>query len=142
MRWTLITTIAAAAVLATPVLAQEFSGKRIRVTLDGAQEPGGGDSDGTGTAMFRLSPGQEQLCYTLSVQGILPAFAAHIHEAPAGVEGPIVIPLSAPTSGSSGGCIYVEREELMELIREPENYYVNVHNSDFPGGAVRAQLSD
>jgi hypothetical protein len=30
----------------------------------------------------------------------------------------------------------------MKRIRQnPENFYVNVHNADFPDGAVRGQLS-
>jgi hypothetical protein len=32
--------------------------------------------------------------------------------------------------------------DLIKAIRQnPEAYYVNVHNSDFPTGAVRGQLS-
>ena len=121
--------------------AQDNSGKRIRVSLEGEVEvPVQGDPDGTGTATIRVNPGQGQLCYTISVSGIAPATAAHIHEAPAGSQGGVVVGLTAPTGGSSSGCVAIDRQEALDIIREPENYYINVHNTPFPGGALRAQL--
>ncbi|HVM38870.1 MAG TPA: CHRD domain-containing protein [Sphingomicrobium sp.] len=134
--------LAAAAVLGTAAAsANENTGKRFRVALEGAVEvPVAGDPDGTGTAVLRINPGQGQLCYTLTVSGIAPATAAHIHEAPAGSAGPVVVGLAAPTSGSSSGCVSIDREEARDIIRNPENYYVNVHNREFPGGALRGQL--
>jgi hypothetical protein len=33
------------------------------------------------------------------------------------------------------------RELILEIIQNPEAFYVNVHNADFPAGAVRGQLS-
>jgi hypothetical protein len=136
------TVLAAAAVLGTAAAsAREDTGKRFRTTLEGAAEvPVLGDPDGTGTATVRINPGQGQLCYTLTVSGIAPATAAHIHEAPAGVAGPIVVGLEAPTSGSSSGCLAIDRQEALDIIRNPENYYVNVHNREFPRGALRGQL--
>ena len=120
-------------------------GRRFTVELTGAQEaPGPGDPDGTGLAVLRLNPGQGQVCFDISVENItLPATAAHIHEAPAGSPGPVVVPLTAPDeSGSSSGCVEVDREEILEIIRQPEDYYVNVHTlPDFGPGAVRGQLS-
>jgi hypothetical protein len=117
-------------------------GRPISVEMTGAAErPGPGDPDGTGTATFRINPGQRRICYTLSVSGIEPATAAHIHRAPPNAAGPVVVPLAAPTDGSSEGCADVTRELAQEIIREPGAFYVNVHNAPFPGGAVRGQLS-
>jgi hypothetical protein len=81
------------------------------------------------------------LCYQLSVSGIAQATAAHIHEAPVGVAGPVVVELLPPTDGSSGGCIDVGRDLAKEILQDPADYYVNVHNAEFPGGALRGQLS-
>ena len=74
------------------------------------------------------------------MSGIAPATAAHIHEAPAGQAGPVVVPLAAPTDGTSSGCVTLEREELKEIAKNPDDYYVNVHNAEFPAGALRGQL--
>jgi hypothetical protein len=53
------------------------------------------------------------------------------------------VPLSPPTSGSSSGCTEnVDPALIQAIIDSPERYYVNVHNAEFPGGAVRGQLSN
>ena len=106
-----------------------------------AEVPVTGDLDGSGTANVRVNPGQECLSYDLDVEGIAPAKAAHIHEAPAGVAGPVVEELEAPTDGSSSGTNSIDREEAKDIVKNPEEYYVNVHNEEFPGGALRGQLS-
>ena len=143
MRWIIITTAAAAAAVigTTAATAREDTGKRFQANLQGEVEvPVMGDPDGTGSATVRINPGRGQLCYTLRVRGIEPATAAHIHEAPAGSAGPVVVGLTAPTGGSSQGCVAISREEARDIIRDPENYYVNVHNAEYPGGALRSQL--
>ena len=112
-------------------------------TLSGAEEVPPADPDGTGFASITLNVGQSSVCWELSVSNIAPAFAAHIHAAPAGVNGPVVVPLSPPTSGSSSGCAEnVDPDLIQAIIDRPEQYYVNVHNAEFPGGAVRGQLSN
>ena len=117
-------------------------GRLLTTTLTGAEEvPGPGDPDGTGFAAVTVNPGQGVLCYELSVSGIAQATAAHIHEAPVGVAGPVVKELLPPTDGSSGGCIDVGRVLAKEILQDPADYYVNVHNAEFPGGALRGQLS-
>ncbi len=75
------------------------------------------------------------------VQNISPATAAHIHIGMAGVAGPVVLGLSAPTTGMSSGVIEADPELIKAIRQNPENYYVNVHNPMYPAGAVRGQLS-
>lgn len=126
------------------VLQAKDGGRKFIVQMTGAEEaPGPGDSDGTGTAILRLNPGTEQVCFSLFVEDItLPASAAHIHVAPAGDPGPVVVGLAAPdANGFASGCVGADRELILAIIQNPANYYVNVHNSDFPPGAVRGQLS-
>lgn len=130
-----------AALAAAPGAAAAGGGRPITVEMTGsAERPGPGDPDGSGTATFRVNPGTGEVCYTLTVEDIAPATAAHVHVAPETDPGPVVIPLAAPTSGESSGCAEVSRELALELIRNPGSYYVNVHNADYPAGAVRGQL--
>lgn len=135
----------AGGLLAGPLLAVPAGaadgGRPLSATLTGAAErPGPGDPDGSGTAQLRVSVGQERVCVDLAVADIGPATAAHIHVAPADAPGPIVVPLVAPTSGTSSDCYDITRELAKALVQHPEDYYVNVHNADFPAGAVRGQL--
>ena len=131
---------AAALVLVGPAIAQGTGGRPIGVTLTGAEEPGGGDDDGWGTFDAQINPGQGRLCYTLTAVDIETAFAAHVHIGDPGVPGPVVVPLAAPSSGTSSGCATITRELAKDLIQNPEAYYINVHNAPFPAGAIRAQL--
>lgn len=116
-------------------------GRPLSTELTGAAEaPGPGDPDGSGTAEITVNPGLGEICYELEVSGIAPARAAHIHEAPAGQPGPVVVPLIAPTSGSSSDCVSVSRELAKDILKNSSDYYVNVHNAEFPAGALRGQL--
>jgi hypothetical protein len=115
----------------------------ITVTLIGAEEvPGPGDEDAEGTAAVYLRPDSNEVCVDISVQNItLPATAAHIHQAPAGQAGDPVVTLTAPgEDGLSSTCATVEATLLQDMLNNPENFYVNVHNADFPAGAARGQL--
>lgn len=138
-----IPVILAAVALLFPASAAsaDDGGRPITARMTGAAErPGPGDADGTGTATFRINPGQSEVCYTLTVANIEAATLAHIHRAPPTAPGPIVVHLNAPTNGSSSGCATVSRDLAKELIQTPEAFYVNVHNTPFPAGAVRGQL--
>jgi hypothetical protein len=122
--------------------AAQAQGRPLSITLTGAAEvPGPGDADGSGTAALTVNPGLGQICYEVTVSGIAPATAAHIHVGAVPVAGPVVVPLAPPTGGSSSACAEVDRELALAILMSPSDYYVNVHNADFPAGAVRGQLS-
>jgi hypothetical protein len=96
---------------------------------------------GSGFATITVNPGQNMVCYELSVSGIAPAFAAHIHFAPAGENGSIVVPLEPPTDGTSTDCASVDRALAKNILKNPSFHYVNVHDAEFPNGTLRRQLS-
>jgi hypothetical protein len=122
-------------------------GRPLATTMTGAEEaPGPGDADATGQADLRLNQGQRRICFDLSWEDIDgTVFAAHIHQAPPGVPGPIVVPLFDGTFGgtdSLSACVPVERSLVKDIRKHPSDYYVNVHSSPgFPSGAIRGQLS-
>ena len=121
-------------------------GRPFATTLTGAAEvPGPGDADASGTAFITLNQGQGEVCFDLSWAGIDGTVtAAHIHVGPAGVAGPVVVPLFSGTFGgtdSASACVLGVSGELIKAIRhDPANYYVNIHSDVFPAGAVRGQL--
>jgi hypothetical protein len=66
------------------------------------------------------------------------------------VAGDVVVTLTPPVevgddaddaNGFSSGCTTVERELALDILKNPENYYVNVHTTDFVDGPIRGQLS-
>ncbi|HEV8282497.1 MAG TPA: CHRD domain-containing protein [Candidatus Limnocylindrales bacterium] len=125
---------------AAPVLA---GGRPFSTTLSGPSEVPAGDPDATGTATVWVNPGTGTVCYDWSVtNAATPILAAHIHHAPVGVAGPVVVPLP-PTGPSSGtGCTTgVDRGLAMDILIHPSDYYINTHNAEFPAGAARGQLS-
>lgn len=119
-------------------------------SLSGANEvPGPGDADGVGVADIQIAARGGALCFSIAVEGIgLPGTAAHIHAGATGVAGDPVVTLEAPTAFGSGttgiasGCLTkLDGSMLRDIARNPDQYYVNVHNAEFPGGALRGQLS-
>jgi hypothetical protein len=104
--------------------------------------PGPGDDDGTGFAglVVNITAGRARICYVLAVRNIAPATMAHIHRGDSMTAGPVVVPLDPPTRGFSANCARVEPALATEIIATPDQFYVNVHNADFPAGAIRGQL--
>ncbi|MGH8985663.1 MAG: CHRD domain-containing protein [Acidimicrobiia bacterium] len=111
-----------------------------RAGMNGAMEvPGPGDPNGSGKAVIAVNVVTGEICFELVVRNIAPAAAAHVHEAEKGSAGPIVVTLTPPTSGSSSGCV-VDLTQAQAIADDPSAHYANVHNAEFPDGAVRGQL--
>lgn len=108
----------------------ESEAKRLTATLTG--------DAGSGTFTATVNLGTQQLCYTLTVTGLTDVTAAHIHVKPSGS---IAVPLAAPTAGTSTACATVERALLKQILASPSTYYVNVHTTAAPAGALRGDLS-
>lgn len=114
-----------------------------------------GDPNARGQAyVFGIDGDAATLCYVLRVEKLgeldqAPGSgrAAHIHRGAEGVNGPIEVTLAWPQGGQAADCL-TEGEagtgltagEVQEILADPAAFYVNVHNSEYPGGALRGQL--
>lgn len=114
-----------------------------------------GDANGMGEAyVFGVDGDETTLCYSLFVSGVqtVPVgegMAAHIHEGVMGENGPVVAALAGPEDGNAADCL-TEGEEgkfptgemgiVQRILNNPEDFYVNVHNPQYPAGAIRGQL--
>ena len=113
-------------------------GQNQGIKLTANLQPAPPATTGSGTATVTIQLGQGQLCYTLSVSGLTNVTAAHIHRTSSGA---VVVPLTAPTSGTSSGCVSVEKSLLQEIASNPSAFYVNVHTASFPNGQIRGTLT-
>ena len=109
----------------------------VAVDLKATSEP-----DATGTAVVRIRQDAGMVCYRLHAANVtLPTVAAHIHRGGATVNGPVVVPFTAPgADGNSSGCTNADAALIGEIIGNPGGFYVNVHTKEHPAGAIRAQL--
>lgn len=115
----------------------------VTITMDVPRDTAGNVTGG-GTVTFALS-----------VTGFAPgsaAIAAHIHPGPAGVNGPILVPVAglAPTApivmadGTAAVSFTgspISQTAATQIAAAPEAFYFNLHTPVNPGGAVRGQLA-
>jgi hypothetical protein len=137
-------------------------------TLTGSQEVPPRSTPAGGTSTVLLSSDLTQALVTLDVSNIDNVIAAHLHLAPVGVNGPIVVALGSFPQldvGAGGATLFdgavtaadlvgpLAGHALADLVNalNAGNIYVNVHTNDgdgvintgpgdFPGGEIRGQL--
>jgi hypothetical protein len=144
---------------------------RFRTNLNGAQEvttPAGGVTTETrGRAQVRFNRGLSAATFEVVVRGGIGITQAHLHCAPAGVNGVVVVFLFdlVDPPPNAGGVLEVEGILDNSAIIPPADpadieacgvplnniaslafamrngkVYVNVHSTDFPAGVIRGQL--
>lgn len=141
--------------LAAPAAAA--SQRNFRAHLAGRNEVPPVNTRAQGQATFQLGKEGSELTYKLIVANIENVFAAHIHCAPAGVNGPVGVTLflGTPAGGrfdgvlaqgtitspdSGNACGWTTLQAVLDAIVD-EGAYVNVHtNPGFPGGEIRGQI--
>jgi CHRD domain len=124
--------------------------------LSGGEEVPPVDTAATGVASFTLE-GEQSIKYDVNVTGMDKVTAAHIHNAPKGENGEVVVTLfkaDSPTGQISGslanGTItdsnlegQMQGTPFLDLIKAVERgeTYVNVHTEKNPKGEIRGQIS-
>jgi hypothetical protein len=131
--------------------------RRFSAQLTGSQEIQDPDvvTDATGQAEFRVRSQGSELTFTISVSGLENVQAAHLHLAPAGQNGMIVVGLFAsdkpgPVDGVLAEGTITEADLVGPLAGQPlsalvdeiraRHIYVNVHTEAYPAGEIRGQL--
>jgi hypothetical protein len=167
MRRTIVFVLAA--VLAVFALAPSaaWAGDNFVAQLSGDEEVPERDTQAVGVAKFKLREDGMALQYKINVANIDNVFAAHIHCAPVGVNGPIGVTLfmgsldGGAVNGTlsqgtiaapdlPNGCGWADLDAVLAAI-ESGNTYVNVHTNDgvdppntgpgdFPSGEIRGQI--
>ena len=146
---------AATALIAAAAAPVAEGGRKFVESLTGQAELTGGrvsaDMDGRGTAHVTINVGQGRVCWDLQdLANLDPLVASHIHNGPVNGQGPIKvsffnfgepIDLEGCTEVPGTTAFPFDRTRLRDILEHPENYYVNVHTSAFPGGAIRGQLT-
>jgi len=109
----------------------------VKVTLAGGQEVPSVKSAGTGTGTITVGD-DKSVKGSVTTKGIA-GTAAHIHEAPAGKNGPVIIPLD-----KDGDTYKVPANAKLTDAQfasfKAGNLYVNVHTAAHPDGELRGQL--
>ena len=95
-------------------------------------------------AVSFIHPSGNQIGFAFAWNNLQPTLG-HIHKAPFGVNGPVVVPLMASAVPSNifavaGTVTGVDPALVTDIARHPLSYYTNLHSAQFPGGAVRGQL--
>jgi hypothetical protein len=97
---------------------------------------------------MRLDPGMELACLTARWEGLAgDVTGLHVHRAPAGETGPhhIEILNDEKLAGERNQvqfCVHPEgsADALQEVVDDPDSFYLNVHSTAYPNGAIRGQL--
>lgn len=107
--------------------------------LVGTQEVPPVNTSAMGSAQITVHP-DHSVTGRVTTVGI-DASSAHIHEAPAGVNGPVIIPLTKSADNSFVVPPGTTLTDAQYQSYRAGNLYINVHSASNPGGEIRAQLS-
>lgn len=110
-----------------------------------------GDPDGLGVATLRLQSDEELVCYSIVVRSIgAPTEpgpgvgSAHIHgPLPSGgiaIDLDTVFRATGTSTYIARDCVSADSGTIDAVLANPELFYLNVHNVQFPGGAVQGSL--
>jgi len=147
-----VVTAATLAVCTAPAAAQTLT-----ANLNAGEETPSFLTGAVGTVSVSVDQKNEELTISLTVFNLpAPTTAGHIHIAPRGIAGPVVINLPIP-SGRTDDLKLEFRANAKDFVARPEiginsmtdaiqaillgNAYVNVHTTTHPAGEIRGQLA-
>jgi len=113
-------------------------GEEVKVNLSGSQEVPAVTTSASGTGAITVGA-DRSVSGSVTTSGVVGTMA-HIHEAPAGKNGPVIIPLTK--SGNDGWAVPpgAKLTDAQYQAFKAGDLYVNVHSDQHKGGEIRAQL--
>jgi len=138
LAWRPLAAAMALAFLASGAYSVAAMGADIKVTLSGTEEvpPVTTKATGSGTVMIGNDGAVSGTITTKDIAGT----AAHIHEAAAGKNGGVIVPM---TKSGDDGWTFAAGAKLTDAqmaALKAGNLYINVHTAANPGGEIRGQL--
>jgi hypothetical protein len=110
----------------------------LQVRLTGAEEVPAVNSTGSGTATITVGE-DKSVTAKITTQGVA-GTAAHIHEAAAGSNGPVIVPMEKTADNewsTKGGAKFTDAQ--FESYKAGRLYF-NVHTAQNKGGEIRGQI--
>lgn len=122
----------------------------LEAQLSGANEvqvpgkPPVGDPKGNAVGIVRVQG--DRVTFAFQWKGISAPTLGHIHQGVSGVNGDVKVPLFATPMPdgvtAAAGAVTVSDPAIADALRaDPSGFYLNLHTKEFPGGAVRGQLT-
>jgi hypothetical protein len=142
--------------IATSIYA--FNGLDFKAELTGAEEVPPVGTGTTAEAKFKVNAAQTEIEFELEIEDgvdVLGIAGAHLHCAPSGVNGPVVVFLAGAVPGGFDEDVEIKGtltvanivntscgSTIPQLVQSMinGNVYVNVHSNAFPSGVVRGQV--
>lgn len=121
-------------------------GQTLGAVLTASQETPPTTTPGFGNATVTFDSTHQNITVTITVANLGATINNfHIHEAPFGVAGPVRVDLIGLggqfSNGTMTGTFPIAADVASRMLANPANFYVNVHTTQFPGGAIRGQLA-
>lgn len=116
------------------------------LTFTGDQEvPGPGDSDGFGSGTLTVDDVTGDISWDITYGNISTVTGFHFHQAPAGSSAGVFLGLGTTTTGGANtltNSTTTSTANALAINTNPENFYLNIHTTEFGPGAIRAQLPE
>lgn len=111
----------------------------VSAQLNGSNQVPPNLTSGTGSLAGVFDDTTNTLSATLTYQGLTgPITASHLHIAPVGVNGPVIVTIGALPSPIAFTSVLAAPDAAALLSG---GLYANVHTATFPGGEIRGQLA-
>jgi hypothetical protein len=100
------------------------------------------NASGAGSFAAQSNVGQGRICWRITETGLADVTAAHIHYRTGAKARQVAVPLTLPTPfvGPATGCVDAPRGIVRQIVQHPGLFYVNVHTSTYPDGAIAGML--